>query len=145
MGAPGPRAGTWPPLSSFSPEHMALVCLSLRKRRSWEMARRIELLADGVLYPIEAHCCCSVAKLCPTLCNPMNCSTPGFPALQYLLEFAQTHVHRVSGAIQPSQPLSPPSPPAFSLPQHQSLFQCVHSSHQVAKVVGISALASVFP
>ena len=66
---------------------------------------------------IEHHrecCCCSVAKSCPTLCDPMDCSTPGFPVLHCLLELAQTHVHRVSDAIQPSHPWSSPSPPAFS-------------------------------
>ena len=62
-------------------------------------------------------CCCSVAKSCPTLCNPMNCSTPGFPALHCCPEFAQTHVHRVGDAIQPSHPLSPPSLPALNLSQ----------------------------
>ena len=81
-----------------------------------------------------AHCC-SVTKSCLTLCNPMNCSLPGFPALHYLPEFAQTHVHRVSGAIQPSRPLLSPSPPAFNRSQHQGLFQWVGSSHQVAKVL----------
>ena len=55
-------------------------------------------------------CCCSVAKSCPALCDPMDCSTPGFPVLHYLLEFAQTHVHRVGDAIQTSHPLSSPSP-----------------------------------
>ena len=59
-------------------------------------------------------CCCSVAKSCLTLCDPMDCSTPGLPALRYLLEFAQTRVHGVSDAVQPSHPLSPPSPPAFA-------------------------------
>ena len=64
-------------------------------------------------------CCyyCSVTKLCPTLCDPMDCSTPGFPVLHYLPEFAKTHVRWVSDLIQPSHPLSPPSPPAFSLSQ----------------------------
>ena len=60
-------------------------------------------------------CCCSVAKLYPTLCNPMDCSTPDFPVLHHLLELAQTHVHWVSDVIQPSYPLSSPSPPAFNL------------------------------
>ena len=55
-------------------------------------------------------CCCSVAKLCPTLCDPMDCSTPGFPVLHHLLEIAQTHVHWVSDAIQTSHPLSSSSP-----------------------------------
>ena len=67
--------------------------------------------------------CCSVAKLCPTLCNSTDCSTQGFPVLHYLLQFVQTHVHRVGDTISPSHPLSPPSPSAFSLSQHQGLFQ----------------------
>ena len=74
----------------------------------------------------------SVAQLCPTLCDPMNHSTPGLPVHHHLPEFAQTHVHRVGDATQPSHPLSSPSPPA---PQHQSLFQWVNSSHEVAKVL----------
>ena len=77
----------------------------------------------------------SVAQSCLTLCNPMNCSTPGLPVHHQLLEFTQTHVHRVSDAIQPSYPLSSPSPPAFNLSQHQGLFQWVNSSHEVAKVL----------
>ena len=80
-------------------------------------------------------CCCSVAKSCLTLCDPMNCSTPGFPVLHHLREFTQTHVHWVGHTIQPSHPLSSPSPPAFNLSQDQSLFQWVSSSHQVAKVL----------
>ena len=69
------------------------------------------------------------------LCNPMDCSAPGFPVLHHFPEFAQTHVHWVSDTIQPSHPPSSPFPPAFSLPQHQSLFQWVSSLHQVAKVL----------
>ena len=65
--------------------------------------------------------CCSVAKSCLTLCDPMDCSTAGFPVFHYPLELAQTHVHQVSDAIQPSHPLSSPSPPAFNLSQHQGL------------------------
>ena len=64
----------------------------------------------------------SVAQSCPTLCDPMNHSTPGLPVHHQLPEFTQTHVHRVSDAIQPSHPLSSPSPPAFILLQHQGLF-----------------------
>ena len=90
-------------------------------------------------------CCCSVAKLCLTLCDPMDCSTPGFPILHHLPEFAQTHVHWISDAIQPSHPLASPSPPAFKLFQHQGLCQWVSSSHQVAKVLKVSASASVRP
>ena len=70
-----------------------------------------------------------------TLCNPIDCSTPGFPVYHQLPQFAQTHVHWVSDAIQPSDPLSSPSPPAFNLSQHQGLFQEVSSSHQVTKVL----------
>ena len=71
----------------------------------------------------------SVAQSCPTLFNPMDCSMPGFPVQQQLLELAQTHVHRVSDAIQPFHPLSSPSPLAFNFSQHQGLFQEVSSSH----------------
>ena len=78
--------------------------------------------------------CCSVPQLCPTLCNPMDCSTPDLPVLHHLLEPAQTHVHWISDAMQPSHPLSPPSPPVFSLWQHQGLFW-ISSSHQVDKVL----------
>ena len=75
----------------------------------------------------------SVTKSCLTLCNPVDCSTPGFLVHHQLPEFTQTHVHRVGDAIQPSHPLSSPSPPTFNLSQHQGLFKWVSSSHQVAK------------
>ena len=75
----------------------------------------------------------SVAQSCPTLCDPMNRSTPGLPGHHQLPEF--THVHRVSDAIQPSHPLSSPSPLAPNPSQHQSLFQWVNSSHKLAKAV----------
>ena len=77
----------------------------------------------------------SVTQLCLTLCYSMDCSTPGFRVHHWLPELAQTQVHWPSGAIQPSHPLSSPSPPAFSLSQHQCLFQWDSSSHQVAKVL----------
>ena len=77
----------------------------------------------------------SVAQSCPTLCDPMNHSTPGLPVHHQLPEFTQTPVHHVSDAIQPSHPLSSPSPPAHNPSQHQSLFQWVNSSHEVAKVL----------
>ena len=75
----------------------------------------------------------SVTQSCPTLCDPMNCSTPGLPVHHQLL--TQTHVHRVSDAIQPSYPLSSPSLPAPNPSQHQSLFQWVNCSQEVAKVL----------
>ena len=77
----------------------------------------------------------SVTQSCPTLCNPMNCSTPGLPVHHQLPESTQTHVHWVGVAIQPSHPLSSPSPPAPNPSQHQGLFQWVNSLHQVAKVL----------
>ena len=87
----------------------------------------------------------SVAQSCWTLCDTMDFSTSGFPVHQQLPEFTQTHVHRVGDAIQPSHPLSSPSPPALNLSQHQGLFQWVSSSHQMAKVLGDSASAWVLP
>ena len=77
----------------------------------------------------------SVTQLCPTLCNPMNRSTPGLPIHHQLPEFTQTHIHWVSDAIQPSHPLLFPSPPALNLSHHQGLFKWVSSSHPVAKVM----------
>ena len=77
----------------------------------------------------------SVGELCPTLCNFMDCNMPGFPIHDQLLELAQTHVHQVSDAIQPSHPLSSPFPPSFNLSQHQDLFQWASSSRQMAKVL----------
>ena len=90
------------------------------------------------------------------LCDPMDCSTPGFPVHHCLIELAQTHVHWVGHTIQPSHPLLSPSPPALSLSQHQSLFQRVGLLHQVIKDwsfsfsisrsrTGVSASASVLP
>ena len=70
-----------------------------------------------------------------TLCDPMDCSTPGLPTHHQLLEFTQTDVHRVGDAIQPSHPLSSPSPPAPNPSHYQGLFQWVSSSHEVAKVL----------
>ena len=77
----------------------------------------------------------SSVQSCPTLCNPMDRSTPGFPVHHQLPKSTQTHVHWVGDAIQPSHPLSSPSPPALDLSQHQGLFKWVSSLHQVAKVL----------
>ena len=89
----------------------------------------------------------SVAQLWPTLCDPMNYSTPGLLVHHQLLEPTQTHVHWVGDAIQPSHPLLFPSPPALNLYQHHSLFKWVSSSHQVAKILKfeVSASTSVLP
>ena len=86
------------------------MCVSFRRTAKWII-----------------FCCCSVAQSWLTLCSPMNCSTPGFLVHHQLPELTQTHVHWVSDAIQPSHPLSSPSPPTFNLSQHQCLFQWVSS------------------
>ena len=79
-------------------------------------------ISDLYMFP---WICCSFTQLCPIICNPMDCSTPGLPILHYAPKFPQIHVHWANGAIQPSHPLSSPSPPAFNLSQHQGLFQWV--------------------
>ena len=86
----------------------------------------------------------SVAHSCPVLCDPMDCSRPGFPVHQQLQELSQTHVHQVGDAIQPSHPLSSLFPPAFNFSQRQGLFKWVGSSHQVVKVWSFSFSISPF-
>ena len=86
----------------------------------------------------------SVAELCPTLCDPMNRSTPGLPVHHHLPEFTQIHVHRVSDAIQPSHPLLSPSPPAPNPSQHQT-FPMGQLFTRGGQSTGVSALASVLP
>ena len=94
--------------------------------------QKTKIMASG---PISSVQFSSVTQLCPTLCDPMNCSTPGLPDHHQLPEFTQTHVYRVSDAIQPSNPLSSPFPLAPNPSQHQSLFEWVNSLHEVAKVL----------
>ena len=103
---------------------LEIVCVCVRERE-----RMKARLSKGASQPrvrrrrkdCQFIICCSAPKSCPTLCNRMDCSTPGFPVLHYLPEFAQTHVHWVCDAIQPSHPLSSPSP-AFNSSQHQEGF-----------------------
>ena len=97
---------------------------------SWEAKERNDVSEPRLLH-LPTHS--SVTQSCLTLCNPMNHSTPGLPVPHHLLEFTQIHVHQVGDAIQPSHPLRSPSPPAHNPSQHQSLFQWVNSSHEVAK------------
>ena len=92
------------------------------------LAQRNLALGLSGLLPFLPHSVSSVqfsalAQSCPTLCDPMNCSTPGLPVHHQLPEFTQTHVYRVSDVIQPSHPLSSSSPPALNPSQHQNLFQ----------------------
>ena len=89
-------------------------------------------------YTLELHHFSSVAQSCPTICDPMNRSMLGLPVHHQLLKSTQTHVHRVDNAIQPSQPLLSPFPPAPNPSQHQSLFQWVNSLHEMAKVLEFS-------
>ena len=108
-------------------------CKQLRRERGISIEKLTFVLAlqrwTGV-QPIQFSR--SVAQ---TLCDPMNCSMPGLPVHHQLPEFTQTHIHRVGDAIQPSHPLSSPSPPAPNPSQYQGLFQWVNSSHEVAKVL----------
>ena len=90
-------------------------------------------------------CCCSVAKSCPALCEPLDCNIPGFPVLHYLLEFAQTHIHWVSDAIQLSHLPLPPSPPSLNLFQHQGLFPVSQLFASGGQSIRASASASVLP
>ena len=121
------------PMLSETNQKLMPVAGNLLSKRNWHISSQ-ELLGNKIhLWTIMSCFCCSVTKSCPPLCNAMDCSTPGFPVLHYLPEFAQTHVHGVDDAIQLSHPLSHPSPPAFNLSQHQGLFQGVSPSHQVAK------------
>ena len=87
----------------------------------------------SILIYLIHYCYYSVGQSCTALCDTMDCSMPGFPVLHHLPEFAQTHVHWVTDAIQISHPLSPTSPPALNLSQHQGLLQWLSSSHQVAR------------
>ena len=121
-------------LASYPPG-LFMVC-KRQKCPSFSGLNNIPLQVWTTCYPFicqQALQFSSVAQPCPILCNPMNCSMPGLPV--HLLEFTQTHIHWVSDAIQPSHPLSSPSPPAFNLSQHQGLFKWVNSSHHVAKIL----------
>ena len=140
---------TWLNSSLFNSNHSYVILhkcsgvwLPIYQNRPWELSPDMHTLLT-VLNTIWKRSKCfiglfqfsSVVQLCPTFCDPMDCSTPGLLVHHQLPELAQTHLHWVGGAIQPSHPLSSPSPPAFSLSQHQSLFKWVSFSHEVAKVL----------
>jgi len=109
---------------------------NMKMRACLALGLQCDFLRKALLgQPYVLSCCCSVTQSRPTPSDPMDCSTPGLPIPHCLLEFPQAHVHWVSDAFQPSHPLLPPSPPAFNLSQHQSLFQWVNSSHEVAEVL----------
>ena len=111
------------------------VCVFTKLKCSWNLATfKFKIIFIFRTFPLGC-CCCSVPQSYLTLCDPMDCSTQGYSVLHHLPELAQIHVHWVSDAIQPSHPLSSPSPPAFNPSHHWSLFQWVSSSHQMAKVL----------
>ena len=100
---------------------------------------------EWILVPLNSVQFSSVAQSCLTLCDPINCSMPGLPVHHQLLEFTQTHVHRVRDAIQPSHPLLSPSPPALNPSQHQRSFLMSQLFASGGQRIGASALASVLP
>ena len=104
--------------------------------------QKTKIMASG---PISSVQFSSVTQSCPTLCDPMNCSMPGLPVHHQIPEFNQTHVHRVSDAIQPAHPLLSPSPPAPNPSQHQSLFPISQLFTWGGQSTGVSALAWVVP
>ena len=147
-----PGLGRSPGVGNSSPLHYS--CLENPRDRGtwWATVQRVTknwtqlkwLSTHARIYMCVCMCVCVcvyissvqlVAQSCLTLCNPIDCSTPGLPVHHQLPEPAHTHVHRVGDAIQPYHPLSSPSPPAFNLSQHQGLIQWVSSSRQVAKVL----------
>ena len=103
--------------------------------RSFPVTQWFLKFTHSSLLELKHWICCSVAKSCLTVFDPMDCSMPCFPVHHHLPEFSQIHVQWLSDNIQSLHPLSSPSPPAFNLSQHQGLFQWANSSHQVAKVL----------
>ena len=123
---------SFPPLQTAALLAHRGICAPKKKRQKAQYKYQIPVKGERGLCWNKFS---SVAQSCLTLCDPMDCSTPGLPIHHQLPEFTQTHMHWVSDAIQPSHPLSSPSPPAFSLSQHKGLFKWVSSLHQVAKVL----------
>ena len=112
-------------VTSVWSRHSHISTLQMRKSETWRVWG-----LPGSQCSVQFS---SVTQLCLTLCDPMDCSMPAFSVCHQFPELAQTHIHQVSDAIQTSHPLPSPFPPAFSLSQHQGLFQGVSCSHQVAK------------
>ena len=124
-----------------------LKCQLRLKHHKLVEERSITTAGSGRSQHLEALggcCCCSASQSCLTVCNPMACSTPGLLVLHHLLELAQTHVHRVSDAIQPFHPLSSPFPPAFSFPA-LGFFPKSQLFASGGQSIGASASASVLP
>ena len=128
-----PRQEYWSRLPFPTPEDLPKPKIEPTSLASPALAGRFFI--TSATWEAHAICCCSVAQLCPTLCDPLDCSSPGFPVFHRLPEFAQAHVCWVSDAIQLSHSLSSCSPPALNLSQHRVLFQWVSSWHQLDKVL----------
>ena len=122
-------------LNSHPNLHRSIVYLEVIHSKMWKLTSELRARHSNKLKLSGHQSVSSVAQLYLTLCNPVDCSTSGFPVCHQLPEFTQTHVHQVNDGIQPPHSLSSPSPPAFNLSQHQGLFQWVSSLHQVAKVL----------
>ena len=125
---PSEWTAKWKP--GFKKKPAVLAWLKEARIRQIVLANNLDPASKG-----KSELVSSVTQSCPTPCDPMNCSTPGIPVHHQIPEFTQTPVHWVGDAIQPSHPLSSPSPPAPNPSQHQSLFQWINSSHEVAKVL----------
>ena len=108
-----------------------IFCFNLHSHSKWETTCKQPFVTE-ILYTLSSV---RSAQSCPTLCDPMNRSTPGLPVHHHLPEFTHTHAHRVRDVIQPSHPGSSPSPPAPNPFQHQSLFQWVNTSYEMSKVL----------
>ena len=122
-------------LMAESVEELKSLLMKVKESEKAGLKLSIQKTKIMISSPISSVQFSSVAQSYPTLFDLMDCSTRGLPAHHQLSEFTQTHVHWVSDAIQPSDPLSSPSPPALNLSQHQGLFKWVNSSYQVAKVL----------
>ena len=118
-----------------STEVSALASFLPKKSQGWSPSEWTAWISLQLSIELSSDHIRSVTQSCPNLCDPMNRSTPSLPVHHQLPEFTETHVHRVRDAIQPSHPPSSPSPPAPNPSQHQSPFQWVNSSHEVAKVL----------
>ena len=121
----------WHGITFRGPGNYHLILCKTMKHYVFGASRQCSFSCHWSYFPTTQFS--SVAQSCPTLCDPMNCSTPGLPVHHQLPEFTQTHVHRVCDAIHSSHPLLSPSPPSPNPSQHQGLFQWVNSSHEVAK------------
>ena len=137
-----PKSKFWGALGTLTPANREEILpvvsmagtLQSPARTQWHKTSWVYIMYS-LVSPLSIVFSSVVIQSCPTLCDPMNHSMPGLPVHHQLPRFTQTHVHQVSDAIQPSHPLSSPSPPAPNPSQHQVLFQWVSSSHEVAKVL----------